>query len=819
MLYQMADNNLHFYIRKDYQELANSPVVQTPDLKTWIYYDALNQAPLPLPDTVDAEGNVVTEAFTGSRYVTYDQTLGRMRIESEKLLEQNSDTISTVQAFLEHGLEDCLANGYDSLMAVFSSHGGGFAGFGGDENARRKLLQTNQDIATAIRNALENVQGGAISKLDVLGFDACLMQALGAADDYKDVAKYILASEAVEPGHGWAYNYLETAPSALDLAQQILETYLQETQGGIFHQMPKILSIIDTDKFSTFVNAFEDFSKELLRLLQGGDSSLHAYVYRSRASSVAFEGIVDAVGTTKPSALDIGSWMEKLELLCSPSLTGDFGAALQVAKTAYFDMIVLEGVGIGTARGTGMHLDWPVPTEYKANTILWNQVLFQNKNYVTQIVPNFNEFLGWFLEAGVPVGMSRLSVCDKKADTESNAENPPTGGFEVATSLFITQNASQNASTGSLDFTATISLDTSEVSVEYGIDLTTPLKQQLVDKGYEPTDDEYLVLLGGDVVGEYDRDTFSASWDQFFYFLNITGSSTFEALYVRDGGDGSRTVPVLFFPEENREELANLQYLDYLFFNFAYWAEQGARYSFLKFSVDEADGRVNNNLGLFVSNSAGIFTEQPRSGLGYVLPLIYIDAFVQGRKLTILPGGFNSTVIEWKEELDYNILTTPVKNIFKVIPTTDAVVVALTAVNHGDLSSEPESIFYNISGDEAATITQISFTPAPTESPTNAPQSPGYNFNATNAPHSNVSSNIFDHGEGDGLMTDDSDEMLQGNQTGANDTAPISDASMMDENQTTSAPDPSSNAHSWIGPLPAFATSMLLSCLCAHYFQ
>ena len=43
---------------------------------------------------------------------------------------------------------------------------------------------------------------GGPSKLQVLGFDACLMQAVGAADDYFDVADYILASEAVEPGHG-----------------------------------------------------------------------------------------------------------------------------------------------------------------------------------------------------------------------------------------------------------------------------------------------------------------------------------------------------------------------------------------------------------------------------------------------------------------------------------------------------------------------------------------------------------------------------------------------------------------------------------------
>ena len=112
-------------------------------------------------------------------------------------------------------MEDCLASGFDSLMAVFASHGGGFAGFGGDENTRlllrnvesgrlrtrRDLLSTNQGIASGIRNALDGV-AGAPAKLEVLGFDACLMQGMGAADDYMDVTENILASEAVEPGHG-----------------------------------------------------------------------------------------------------------------------------------------------------------------------------------------------------------------------------------------------------------------------------------------------------------------------------------------------------------------------------------------------------------------------------------------------------------------------------------------------------------------------------------------------------------------------------------------------------------------------------------------
>ena len=67
--------------------------------------------------------------------------------------------------------------------------------------SNRDLLASNQNIASGIRNALDNTDG-APAKLEVIGFDACLMQGVGAADDYMEVAEYILASEAVEPGHG-----------------------------------------------------------------------------------------------------------------------------------------------------------------------------------------------------------------------------------------------------------------------------------------------------------------------------------------------------------------------------------------------------------------------------------------------------------------------------------------------------------------------------------------------------------------------------------------------------------------------------------------
>jgi hypothetical protein len=121
--------------------------------------------------------------------------------------ELNGDHPDTVYQFLKAALTDCVAQGAAEYFVAFSSHGGGFLGFGGDENIRRgqrslAQQQPNDYIVTAMTQALQDVNG-APDFYDVIGFDACLMQAVGVADDYRKIAKYILATEAVKPGHGY----------------------------------------------------------------------------------------------------------------------------------------------------------------------------------------------------------------------------------------------------------------------------------------------------------------------------------------------------------------------------------------------------------------------------------------------------------------------------------------------------------------------------------------------------------------------------------------------------------------------------------------
>ena len=117
-------------------------------------------------------------------------------------VELNSDSPDVLIDFLTTAISNCVARQSTEYFLLLSSHGGGPFGFGGDDHTvRRRLIENNQDVAYAIRTALSQTPG-APSMLDVLAFDACLMQSDGALDDYSSITKYYLASEDVIPAHG-----------------------------------------------------------------------------------------------------------------------------------------------------------------------------------------------------------------------------------------------------------------------------------------------------------------------------------------------------------------------------------------------------------------------------------------------------------------------------------------------------------------------------------------------------------------------------------------------------------------------------------------
>lgn len=89
----------------------------------------------------------------------------------------------------------------DKKALFFWNHGGGSViGFGADEYYDYDSL-----CLPELSDAFELSFDG--QKFDLIGFDACLMANIETASVLEPYAKYMVASEEVEPGGGWDYEY------------------------------------------------------------------------------------------------------------------------------------------------------------------------------------------------------------------------------------------------------------------------------------------------------------------------------------------------------------------------------------------------------------------------------------------------------------------------------------------------------------------------------------------------------------------------------------------------------------------------------------
>lgn len=92
----------------------------------------------------------------------------------------------------------------DKYSLILWNHGAGpVVGFGLDENYTDIL--TVPELESALSKSV-----GQHQKLDLIGFDACLMSSLEIASVLSPYADYMVASQETEPGWGWNYEFLSS---------------------------------------------------------------------------------------------------------------------------------------------------------------------------------------------------------------------------------------------------------------------------------------------------------------------------------------------------------------------------------------------------------------------------------------------------------------------------------------------------------------------------------------------------------------------------------------------------------------------------------
>ena len=199
-----------------------------------------------------------------------DNAIGRYLYDADGLheLEQAEDadmgSPETLAEFLQYGKDNFTA---DHRAFVFWDHGGGSAvGVCLDERTGSSLKLND------IRRAFAAVYPAALEHppFELVGFDACLMATYDVANMLHGIARYMVASEEVEPGNGWEYTgwvgALGSNPAmgGAALGQVICDSYMEGcTEYGTEEEAT--LSVIDLAQVPALRSAYENFGLEALR--------------------------------------------------------------------------------------------------------------------------------------------------------------------------------------------------------------------------------------------------------------------------------------------------------------------------------------------------------------------------------------------------------------------------------------------------------------------------------------------------------------------------------------------------------------------------
>ena len=171
----------------------------------------------------------------------------------------------------------------DKYVLVLWDHGGALDGFGHDENSNMMLS------VMQVKEALENASKITKNKLEVLGFDACLMANIEVLANYKSYSNYFVASEEVEPGHGWNYTPIfnaianNTVTDGASLGKVIADGYLAQAKSlstsGI------TLSVINTAKVDNVIAALDGFVSGISTSAQKNTGSKYLPIAKGRSES------------------------------------------------------------------------------------------------------------------------------------------------------------------------------------------------------------------------------------------------------------------------------------------------------------------------------------------------------------------------------------------------------------------------------------------------------------------------------------------------------------------------------------------------------
>tara|TARA_B100001029_G_scaffold161275_1_gene149896 strand:+ start:2965 stop:4944 length:1980 start_codon:yes stop_codon:yes gene_type:complete len=338
LVYLMGDTDLEEFAIEDVLEMASIP--SSPNLNIITLFDRseiyTSQAILNVPDFTDTK--------------IFQIINGELTVLMDNLGEKNLGSSETFAEFIEYGLSAFPA---DRTGLILWDHGAGWPGMGPDEDSGFDIL-TLEEMVLGLESGLANSN---IQKLDLIGFDACLMATYEVAKSMAPFADVMVASQELEPGHGWDWEALKVItynPSieAAELGIEIANAY--QNQAIAFGTNIDItLSVIDLTKIDILDQAIRELSNSFLEASLEISPKLGLSVNNSLRFGKSPNPIDDA------QMSDLGDFAATLGLY-EPGLLRDSNNVID----AMTDILINQVTGPATRSAKGLSIYFPELGEY-----------------------------------------------------------------------------------------------------------------------------------------------------------------------------------------------------------------------------------------------------------------------------------------------------------------------------------------------------------------------------------------------------------------------------------------------------------------------
>lgn len=267
----------------------------------------------------------------------------------EDLGDVNAADPEVLATFIAEGLSAHRAGHY---ALVISDHGASWPGMGPDEGSDYDVL----DLAEMTAGIASGLEQAGVDKLDLIGFDACLMAGYEVASAMAPLADRMVASQELEPGHGWDYAALQVLaddPDATsdDLGAAILDGFQAQAEAS-GTQDSITLAHLDLTRMAAVDEALADFGGALSE----SAAEVAPVVGRAEASTLAFAKSPDE--SESSHLIDLGS-------LAATIGAGSEDVAEQAdALVGAIDEVVLDEVaGVSTEAATGLSIYFPATAD------------------------------------------------------------------------------------------------------------------------------------------------------------------------------------------------------------------------------------------------------------------------------------------------------------------------------------------------------------------------------------------------------------------------------------------------------------------------